>query len=489
MTALFADALDRVARGERNVRLEACTWGETARLVSAFNVIASQQEEQAPAALGDSLDRGFLFNRLRSELHVDDSPDAAASFVGIVEINRFASLRRKVGISLANRLLQHISERTRDVLARCEIGRVGRTSIEFAFRAKDLAAAEQALDALGHELEQRIEIDGFTFDLPISIGFADARDQRAREELLDHAAAAVARAQAERRRVCYASETVEVDESFDDLALMRDLPRAMAEGELQLFYQPKLRSRTDTIDSAEALLRWFSPTRGQVATERVIDLAEDTGAILDLTEWVVRRAVADQMALAAAGHDLIVYINISGVLLPDEHFATRVLDIVAAAPGRIGFEITETAVIKDPDGALANLHRFAEAGVKIAIDDYGSGLSSLAYLKQLPAHEMKIDQMFISGLIDSHRDPLLVRSSIDLAHALEMEVTAEGVDDMMVLALLRVMGCDLIQGFLISPPLPLAQLLAFLDKGDHLSHLATQPIGVPGQWGSAAERG
>src|SRR3569623_143164 len=102
---------------------------------------------------------------------------------------------------------------------------------------------------------------------------------------------------------------------------------------------------------------------------------------------------------------------------------------------------------------------------------------------------MKIDQMFISGLIASHRDPLLVRSSIDLAHALEMEVTAEGVDDMMVLALLRVMGCDLIQGFLISPPLPLAQLLAFLDKGDHLSHLATQPIGVPGQWGSAAERG
>jgi len=485
MTALFADALDRVARGERNVRLEACTWGETARMVSAFNVIAAQQQEPASTGLGDPIDRGILFHRLRNALHVDDSLSATTSFVGIVEISRFAGLRQKVGIGLANRLVRHIAERMRELLPMCEIGRMGRTNIEFAFRATNVAAAEQALEAMGQALEQRIEIEGFTFDLPIAIGFADASAQCAREEVLDRAAAAVARAQAERKRVCYALDSPELDESFDDLALMRDLPRAMAADELQLFYQPKLRSRTETIDSAEALLRWFSPTRGLVATERLIDLAEDTGAIHDLTEWVVQRAVADQKAFAAAGHDLTVYVNISGVLLPDELFATRVLEIVAAAPGRIGFEITETAVIKDPQGALANLHRFVAAGVKIAIDDYGSGLSSLAYLKQLPANELKIDQMFISGLIDSHRDPLLVRSSIDLAHALEMEVTAEGVDDPMVLALLRVMGCDLIQGFLVSPPLPRAQLIALLGDDDHLTRLTAPPIGVPGQWPGA----
>ncbi|MDB5710781.1 MAG: hypothetical protein JWL96_2851 [Sphingomonas bacterium] len=486
ITALFAQALDRVARGERNVRLEACTWGETARMVSAFNVIAAQQEEKAPAALGHSIDRGMLFHRLRSELHIEDEAETAASFVGIVEINRFAGLRRKVGIALANRVLQHIGERMRATLAQCEIGRVGRTSIEFAFRAGDATTAEAALEVLARELEQRIEIDGFTFDLPISIGFADSSEQRGREEILDHAAAAVARAQAERKRVCYAADAPEIDQAYEDLALMRDLPRAIAAGELELYYQPKLRARTETIDSAEALLRWFSPTRGQVTTERLIELAEDTGAIHDLTEWVVRRAVADQQAMAAAGHDLVIYVNISGVLLPEENFATRVLEMVAAAPGRIGFEITETAVIKDPDGALANLHRFVAAGIKIAIDDYGSGLSSLAYLKQLPANELKIDRMFVSGLIDSHRDPLLVRSSIDLAHALEMEVTAEGVDNMMVLSLLRVMGCDLIQGFLVSQPLPLPKLLAFLDNEDHLSHLAAQPISVPGQWPAAA---
>ena len=131
--------------------------------------------------------------------------------------------------------------------------------------------------------------------------------------------------------------------------------------------------------------------------------------------------------------------------------------------GRIGLEITETAVIQDPEAALANLRALADAGIRIAIDDYGSGLSSLSYLKQLPASELKIDQMFISGLIDSHRDPLLVRSSIDLAHALDMEVTAEGVDSPAALALLKVMGCDVIQGFLIAQPMRLGELRAFLD--------------------------
>jgi len=168
------------------------------------------------------------------------------------------------------------------------------------------------------------------------------------------------------------------------------------------------------------------------------------------------------------------------VLLPDADFVERAVAIVAAAPGRIGFEITETAVITDPDRALANLKRFTEADIKIAIDDYGSGLSSLAYLKQLPAHELKIDRMFVSGLIDSHRDPLLVRSSIDLAHALDMEVTAEGVDDPMVLSLLRVMGCDLIQGYFISPPMAIGALEIFLADDERLEQLGTTSFSLPG---------
>ncbi|WP_375403997.1 EAL domain-containing protein [uncultured Sphingomonas sp.] len=297
--------------------------------------------------------------------------------------------------------------------------------------------------------------------------------------MLDHAAAAIATAQATRQSVCFADEKGEGESELDDIALIRDLRRAIEQGELRLHYQPKLRSRTNAIDSAEALLRWPHPTRGPVAIERLIRLAESTGAIRDLTEWVVAQAVTDQAKLAASGHDLTIYVNISGVLLPDVEFAARVLATVARAKGRIGFEVTETAVIEDPDGALTNLRAFSAAGIKIAIDDYGSGLSSLSYLKQLPANELKIDRMFVSGLIDSHRDPLLVRSSIDLAHALDMEVTAEGVDDPLALSLLRVMGCDLIQGYLISPPIELAALRKFLATFDPRQHLSAPRLVVP----------
>ena len=203
---------------------------------------------------------------------------------------------------------------------------------------------------------------------------------------------------------------------------------------------------------------------------------------------MLARAVADQAVLAESGHPIEIYVNLSGQLLADPQFAARALATVAGSAAPIGFEITETAVIDDPETAIRHLHAFREAGVRIAIDDYGSGLSSLAYLKQLPAHELKIDRMFVSGLVDSHRDPLLVRSSIDLAHALEMEVTAEGVDNPMSLALLRVMGCDLLQGYLISPPVSLPELLTFLGNDTHLREL----VGGDAQaalWSAARQSG
>lgn len=478
--AAFGAALARIAAGESGVRIEAESWGRQARLASGFNALVRAYEAGHPDRAGLPAPHP-MFDRLRATLAQTAAGDGAHCYVAVAEIERFAMLRRGIGTQLANRLLQHVAAAIVAHLDRCEIGRTNRTTIEFAFRAADKAAALAALNGLSRILEQRIVLDGFTFDLPIVIGVADSRDGSIREELIDQAAAALAEAQSRHAKVGYAEQLAPVADHFEDLVLMRDLPRALAAGELELHYQPKLRTATNRVDSAEALLRWHHPERGAVPTDRLIELAENTGAIRDLSEWVIERAVADQLRFAAGGQDLVVYVNISGVLLPDRDFAGRALALVARAPGRIGFEITETAVIDDPDGALANLRAFTAAGVKIAIDDYGSGLSSLAYLKQLPANELKIDRMFVSGLTKSHRDPLLVRSSIDLAHALEMEVTAEGVDDPMALSLLRVMGCDLVQGYLISPPLPFAALAAFLDDPAQLDRFAAPAPGA-GKW-------
>ena len=257
--------------------------------------------------------------------------------------------------------------------------------------------------------------------------------------------------------------------------LSDDLASAIARDQLFLVHQPKMHARTGAIRAVETLVRWQHPERGLIGPNDFIALAEDHGHIRAITEWVVRHAVAEQRSLVQCGHPLAFNVNISAHLLADRGFADWLMAAVAEASGPIGLEITETAMIADPEGALRNLHLFADAGIRIAIDDYGAGLSSLAYLKQLPANELKIDRMFVSGLSSSHRDPLLVRSTIDLAHALDMVVTAEGVDSPAALALLRVMGCDLVQGFLIATPMLTGELRAFLDaRADQPAETAAQ---------------
>ncbi len=245
--------------------------------------------------------------------------------------------------------------------------------------------------------------------------------------------------------------------------LTSDLALAIARDEFFLVYQPKVNVRRQTVSSAEALIRWRHPVHGMIMPDSFIALADTCGEMRAITLWTLRRVIADQVTLGTAGHHLRIFINISGGLLTDRTFIDAACALVEEAGAEIGFEITETAVIRDPDVAIENLERCAAIGITLAIDDYGSGLSSLSYLKRLPATELKIDKMFVTHLTSSHRDPLIVRSTIDLAHALDMEVTAEGVETPAALALLTVMGCEMVQGYLISVPLELADFVDYLE--------------------------
>ena len=396
-------------------------------------------------------------------------PTADSTFTAIAEVRRFEGLRERIGFAVANRLVEEVAARIQACVPDCSLGRVGRTSVEFAFAAPAMDAASVILERLVSELERSIEVGGSAFDLSFTIGAALTHPGSFGEANIDRAAAALNRARDGWKKVVIARDDEQQDAGVSELSLMRDLRQALVSDGLAMHYQPKLGCRTDRVDSAEALLRWYHDEFGLIRTDRLIDMAEATGSIRQLTHWTIDRALADRRRLAEAGRPITIYVNISGVLLPDPGFADWVVERLAGAGGAIGFEITETAMIEDPERAIEHLQRFASIGIKIAIDDYGSGLSSLAYLKQLPAHELKIDRMFISGLTESHRDPLLVRSSIDLAHALEMEVTAEGVDDPMSLSLLRVMGCDRVQGYLVSHPLPIEALERYLTNDEHLA--------------------
>jgi EAL domain-containing protein (putative c-di-GMP-specific phosphodiesterase class I) len=221
----------------------------------------------------------------------------------------------------------------------------------------------------------------------------------------------------------------------------------------------------------EALVRWTHPSRGPLAPDLFIPMAEETGHIGALTEFVLRQAVIDQAQLADAGWPVTMSVNISGRLLGDRAFAKHAIDVVRVSKHGFCFEITETAVIDNPKLALENIEMFAAHSISISIDDYGSGLSSLAYLRQMPAHELKIDKLFVQHLTDSKRDALLVRSTVDLAHGLGLKVTAEGVEQPACIALLAAMGCDMAQGYLISRPLPVNDLLTILEDAHRMDFL------------------
>jgi EAL domain-containing protein (putative c-di-GMP-specific phosphodiesterase class I)/GGDEF domain-containing protein len=384
-------------------------------------------------------------------------------FVAVISIDGFAELRHRIGYTLAGQAVRELGNRVRSAMPGARLGRLGRTTIELGFGAPDVGSAEAELLRLAVVLEQRLDLGGHLLDLTVTIGFSGADDGDASEvDLIERAELALTRAQETHAKLTIFNAEDHADLS-ERLMLMRDLRSALARDEMFLCYQPKMRARTDEIDGLEALLRWRHPIRGVIPPDQFIPLAEETGEIRALTEWVLQQALHDQDRLREGGHLLTISVNISARLLADRDFASWALAKVRGSSGPIAFEVTETAMIEDPPGALRNLHAFAEAGIWIAIDDYGSGLSSLAYLKDLPANELKIDKMFISRLTSSHRDPLLVRSTIELAHALDMEVTAEGVDTPAALALLRVMGCDVIQGYLIARPVTIGEIERFLD--------------------------
>ena len=388
----------------------------------------------------------------------------------LCEISNFATLRRHLGRARADKLVLDVAARASDLCPDVRISAVGRSSVEIAFERDTPEAGAADIDRLRKAFLRAIDLDGERYQLQMLFGVAAAPCSESDEVRLAEAAeSALDQARIDGRVVML--DLSRADLAFDKLTLMRELPRAMAESEMFLQYQPKVHVRRQEIASAEALIRWQHPVRGLILPSDFISVAEQAGEIGALTIWTLRRVIEDQRRLLADGHDLAIFINISGILLADAAFVAEACSIIQNSPGaKIGFEITETAVIRDPESAIRHLNVFADIGVTLAIDDYGAGLSSLAYLKQLPAKELKIDKMFVMQLTSSNRDPLIVRSTIDLAHALEMEVTAEGVETPSALALLSVMGCDMVQGFLISRPLGFDAFRNFLiDEADGIT--------------------
>jgi diguanylate cyclase len=404
---------------------------------------------------------GGAFTGLRRERRAGSK----ANFAAIAEVERLMLFTRPLGRERATKVLAEIAALICASLPDVEIGRASRSTIEFAYSARNSNDACSALESLSRLIEQSLQIDGLPLNLVVQFGVAPLPLTGLNEDALDGADCALAEARALRRRVVYAPEMGGSGGNLsqaDPLLLLREIHSGLMNGRFEMYFQPKVRVRTGKVDAAEALIRWHHQDFETISTADLIEVAETTGAIRDLTMFGVESVLEAQRQLAAAGHQLLIFLNLSATLLTDEPFIHSLADKLASAAAPLGIEVTETAILDDPERAVANLSFLRKAGIKIAIDDYGTGLSSLTYLREMPADELKIDRSFISKLTSSHRDPLIVRSTIDLAHALELDVCAEGIEDGLTLALLSAMGCDMLQGYHLGHPMPLPLFLNYL---------------------------
>jgi EAL domain-containing protein (putative c-di-GMP-specific phosphodiesterase class I) len=270
------------------------------------------------------------------------------------------------------------------------------------------------------------------------------------------------------------------DSTARRLALAADLPLALRNGDLQLFYQPQADARSGAVTAFEALMRWDHPRFGMVPPPEVVAVAQRTGLMFALTAYLLERALLERREWCRAGYDLDVAVNITPRDLGAPDLAERVTELLRATgtpPGALVLEITESEALGDTERSVATLRELAVRGVRLSVDDFGTGYSSLAYLDRLPVHEVKIDQSFVFRLEHSE-DATIVRATVGLAHDLGLRVVAEGVENDLSRRLVTDLGCDLVQGYGLARPMPAREVVSWLQRRDRLAAAGPRTVGT-----------
>ena len=313
--------------------------------------------------------------------------------------------------------------------------------------------------------EAPISFEGSLVTIRPVVGIASFPAQAANaDELLIHAdiAERIAR---DRDIVHYVFQPDDRRAADTYTGLNTELREAMRANQLEVYYQPKIDLKSGRCGSVEALLRWKLPEHGAIPPPVTIRIAEANGMIGTLTEWVLNTALRHQSEWKHQGIALNVAVNLSTITLGDAELPGvigHVLGTWQADPAHLTLEITENATINDMDYSLAIMSQLKKMGVKLSVDDFGTGYSSLSYVKRFPLDELKIDKLFVQHMRDNKGDQQIVRSVIDLAHIFDMKVVAEGVENEATLKDLKRMGCDIAQGFVISPAIPSDALIKWL---------------------------
>jgi len=411
-------------------------------------------------ALTNLPNRALFHRRVQDALRRGRATGRATT-VAIVDLDRFKEVNDTLGHYNGDRLLIALSERMATHLRGLDaLARLG--GDEFGIVLAGVSEPEEILTRLRHVIEHEVEISGLPLSVEASIGYVVAPEHGEDvDELLQLADVAMYVSKAQHAGVMrYNARQNHYDAA--NLALVSELRHAIDEDELVLFYQPKITLRDGRIEAAEALVKWQHPELGLLSPDRFVPLAEQTRLIDRVTEWVASRAIAD---LKGWNDRLSVAINVSARNLGHPGLVSLLVDLLATSgidPGRLSVEITETALMTDPERAAVVLQDLRQAGIGISIDDFGTGQTSLSYLSALPIDEIKIDCSFIADMTVSTGHRAIVRSIVDLGHNLGLHVVGEGVETEEVASALTATGCDVAQGFLYARPMPAKELSDWL---------------------------
>src|SRR5262245_7958232 len=415
-------------------------------------------------ALTDLPNRVFLRERLEQALtYVRRGAQLAVLYL---DLDGFKNVNDTFGHSIGDELLKAVANRLRVCLRETDfIARM--CGDEFAIvqtTLEPLTDAAILAQRLRYEMiRSPFELRGYQIVMDVSVGIAVApRDGTDADQLLKSADMALYDAKSKGWGTYRCFEPEMGGRMKARRALQMDLRRVLAKREFELHYQPVVNLKTNEVSGCEALLRWHHPTRGTISPAEFIPVAEETGLMVPIGEWVLRQACTDA---AAWPEDIKVAVNVSPLQLRNAAWAqivVRALEATGLAPDRLELEFTESVLMQNNESTLRTLHQLREIGVRIALDDFGTGYSSLSYLRSFPFNKIKIDRTFIGDLSNSIGSLKIVHAVTSLASALDMTTTAEGVETERQLEIIRAAGCTEMQGYLFSPPRPVGEMLQLI---------------------------
>lgn len=480
----IAKVLERAQAGDYAHRVDAGLQDDIGILARRVNLLAetsaAREKRIMESALSDPLtglpNRTLLTERIRHSLAMSRRSRAPFA-IAVLDLDRFKFVNDTLGHAAGDMVLVEVANRLRGTVRDSDtVARLGGDEFVLLLQGGEDAAREvtsRIVEAMKAPLRHRDQL----IDIGVSMGIAIHPQHGADDlTLLRHADSAMYRAKRRRAGIAFFDGDPQQEVRRSYLSMLGELRTALEGGQLVLDYQPKMDLVSGLIVGLEGLLRWHHPTRGRVQPAEFIPFAEQTGFMREITRWVVGEGACFAGELARRDMQISVSVNVSAQDLEDTGFADGIAHRVRSLqlePGRLTLEITESGLLSETEVALGNLRSLAALGVRLSVDDFGTGYATLKQLQNLPVHELKVDRSFVSGMGQNRGSQAIVRSTVDLGRQLGLRVTAEGVETLAELRALAEMGCHEIQGYYLAKPMPAAEVVAWIEMR-HALHASSR---------------